>query len=70
MTDHYRRARAHLEDVCAAREALAEEYARQPGSRAKVVADLHQRIGHDLKLADVHATLAVAQALQDGALHR
>ncbi len=45
--------------------------ARHLDDRNNRIAEAHRRIGHALKLADVHATLAVAQATkQVGTLER
>lgn len=55
-----------LEDVDKRQRALVAEYAK-PEDRRKTnrVADLHQGIGLNLKLAAIHAHLAIAQALHD-----
>lgn len=66
MADHYQKALEQLDEVDDLRKDLRKAYLEHaPGSR---VADLHQKINLNLKLADIHATLAVRQALQDSAV--
>lgn len=66
MTDHnnYSRAQDHLDAVHAARHRLTELYSqRYTDSAGKAIAETHQAIGHGLKVAEVHASLAVADEL-------
>lgn len=62
QADHYAAATLALDFVAAARRELADAYSTRSHDRAKI-ADLHQAIGVDLKLADVHATLALRDAI-------
>jgi hypothetical protein len=58
------RALAHVLAVNAARNALEREYdAERP--RSATLSRLHQEIGAEMKLAQVHAQLAVAAAVDD-----
>lgn len=59
---HRETALGHLGAVHAAVLALRDEYARPRHDRA-AVADLQADIGRGLKIAEVHATLAVAERL-------
>lgn len=65
MADHYAKALEYLDDVEVARADLSDEYADPQLRRASVIASLHQRIGASMKLAHVHAVLALAAAAQD-----
>lgn len=66
MTDHYAASVDLLESVHDARAHLQDVYALPAEERdARVVARLNAQLGDALKLADVHATLAVAQCLED-----
>lgn len=65
MADHYRAAVDRLEQVADRQRRLTKEYAKPGGHSPKVVADLHQVINLNLKLAEVHSHLAIAQALHD-----
>lgn len=64
MADHYHRAVDRLLEVDNRQRALTAEYAK-PAPSTKRVADHHQAIGLNLKLAAIHAHLAIAQALHD-----
>ena len=59
---HFTRAEHQLEAVVAASVALREEYAR-PARRNDQIAALHADIGRGLKLAEIHAELAIADAV-------
>lgn len=61
-SSHRETALDHLGAVQAAVHALRDEYARPHHDRA-AVADLQADIGRGLKIAEVHATLAVAERL-------
>ena len=68
MADHYAKTIDYLALVEEARRALAAEYGRRDENlrpRDHVVAQLHQDINRNLKLADVHSSLAIAQRLDD-----
>jgi len=58
------RATRHIETVQRLRRELGEEYERV-NPRRTIVSDLHAAIGVHLKLADVHAQLATAAAVDD-----
>lgn len=64
MADHYLRSIEHLEELADLRQELREAYAAPRQDRSRI-ADLHQSIGCAIKLADVHANLAVRQELQE-----
>lgn len=63
QTDHYQSSLLALDFVAEARRDLAAEYAN--GHNRARIADLHHSIGVDLKLADIHATLALRDAHLD-----
>lgn len=63
MADHYAAALEHLSDVSLYTDELDQAY--QAHAAPKVVASLHQKIGRELKLAEIHATLSVRQAIED-----
>lgn len=63
MTNHYEKSVDHVQTVNELRLDLADAY--RAHASAATVAGLHQSINVSLKLADVHATLAVAQGLHD-----
>jgi hypothetical protein len=58
------RAHRHIETVTKLRAQLLAEYERPP-TRPAVIAQLHQDIGAHMKLADIHAQLAVSEAVTD-----
>lgn len=64
MADHYERAVELLEDI----DALADELqdAHKAGADRAAIADIHGDLSRSLKLADIHATLSVRQAVLDG----
>jgi hypothetical protein len=63
MPNHQLRSLELLDEVDDLQQELAEAYAsKSPGH---VVADLHQRINLTLKKADIHATHALRQAVED-----
>lgn len=64
MTNQRSQAIQHVEAVHVYRDHLRDLYA-SGGQDRGLVADLHQQIGTALKLADIHATLAVADAIRD-----
>lgn len=68
MADHYLKSLEHLEVVDDARRDLRAAYAGN--ANAARVAKLHQTINVNLKLADIHATLAEVQAITDAAMRR
>lgn len=60
------KAERHLDAVAAAREALAEEYAKPYETQSRErVSGLHQAINVGLKFGEVHALLAIADELRD-----
>ena len=63
MTNHYDQARAHVDEVEQRSDELGEAYAAD-ASRV-TLGRLHHELGVSLKLAAIHADLAIAQALQD-----
>lgn len=63
-TDHYSRSLDHIQAVQETRESLRELY-RDPGRDPRDVARLSHDLGDALKLADVHATLAVVEAIDN-----
>lgn len=67
--DHYAQALDHIAAVHEARESLRELFGRQrrnAGDRNPAeVARLNSDLGDALKLADVHATLAVVEAIDN-----
>lgn len=68
MTNHYEASMRHIDRVTSVRERLRDLYAQsleldQPADR-NMVGLLHGELGDSLKLAEVHATLAVAQKLE------
>lgn len=63
MTDHRAAAENHIAAHRAAREHLREAYASPAGHDPRLVARLNGDLGDALKLAEVHATLAIAQQL-------
>lgn len=65
-TDHRTTALRHLEAAKAARLALDDAYSASRQDRAEI-ADLHQRIGFGLKVAEIHALLALAPLPPSGA---
>lgn len=62
MTDHRTAAENHISAVHSARDGLRELY-RQPQHDSRLVARLNADLGDALKLAEVHATLAVVEQL-------
>jgi len=64
MTDHYAASVDLIEDVHRARVQLRNVYLEHPERRDEV-GRLNAKIGDSLKLAEVHATLSVAQGLTD-----
>jgi hypothetical protein len=58
---HVRASLSHLEAAKVARLALEDAYARRPQDKAEI-ADLHQSVGFGLKVAEIHALLALAPA--------
>lgn len=62
--DHYSKALDHIHAVHAARECLREMY-RDRTRDPQDVARLNHDLGDALKLADVHATLAVVEAIDN-----
>lgn len=66
MTDHYDKAVDHLIDVYDARVDL--DAAHRAHASSVTVAALYDQINHNLKLADIHAHLAIAQRLDDARL--
>lgn len=69
MTTHTERSLAHIQAVTDARERLRDVYAEahQRDERPAVaqIAVLHGQIGDGLKLAEVHALLAIGEAVQN-----
>lgn len=65
MTNHHEAALAHIDNVTTAREQIRDVYANPtaPGASARL-AILNAQCGDSLKLAEVHATLAVMQAVE------
>lgn len=63
MTTNHQKALAHISAVKAARDALGDLY-RDPNRDARHVARLNSDLGDGLKLAEIHATLAVADELR------
>jgi hypothetical protein len=63
MADHYSTAIALLDEVETKRADLLDEY--HEAARPAVISQLHQDIGAALKLAAIHAQLALAGAAQD-----
>lgn len=63
MANHEQKSIELLDEVTNLEKELRREYAgpNRPGR----VADLHQRINRCLKKADIHATHALRQAVQD-----
>jgi len=65
---HVTQAEEHLAAVASTREHLAALYQRQRNANfrdpkmGEQIAEAHQAIGYGLKLAHIHATLAVAEA--------
>lgn len=57
--EHVRASLSHLEAAKASRLALDEAYAASRQDRAEI-AELHQRIGFGLKVAEIHALLALS----------
>lgn len=57
--DDRAKSRSHLEAAKVARLALEDAYASSRQDRA-LIAELHQQIGFALKLAEIHALLALA----------
>lgn len=62
MADHYAYTLDLLAEVESLRDKLLQAYEARD---AKEISQLHQDIGASLKLADIHATLSVRQALFD-----
>lgn len=70
MRNHRSKAEAHVSAVQATTAALREEYAKPVHNRA-TIADLNTAINRGLKLAEIHAVLAVADAIaQDAPVER
>jgi len=77
MADHYRKSVEILEEVSDVRAELAKLYEepflptpdgwRRPPHVHKRIVTLQQKLGHLLKLGDIHATLSVRQAVMDHA---
>jgi hypothetical protein len=66
MTDHYSLSVDHVTVVHEVRSDLQDLFRVPPEVRdAREVARLSHQLGDSLKLADIHATLAVAQGLTD-----
>lgn len=63
MADHYELSREHVEDALSARAHLTDLY-QAPERDGRLVAALNGELGDALKLAEVHALLAIAQGLQ------
>lgn len=64
MADHYEAAVDYCARAVQARDALQDLYA-QPTRDAREVASLNGDLGDAMKLAEVHALLAIAQRLDD-----
>ncbi len=64
MNSNYEKAQNHVEAVKAARHSLSELHASDRPQPHRVAA-LNQLIGDSLRLADVHATLAVADEIRE-----
>lgn len=64
MTDHYDATQLLLEDIERTRQDLHDEYER-PEPRHHVIGGLQNTLRNDLRVAEVRATLAVAQGLHD-----
>jgi len=75
MADHYLKSLEYLDELAQVRNQLAELYSvpqvptpmglRRPESVQRQINALNPKVGQLLKLADIHATLSVRQALQD-----
>lgn len=66
MADHYQRAVELLETIDDLTGDLKQAYAAR--ASREHVADVHAELSRSLKLADIHATLSVRQAIQDQAV--
>lgn len=68
MADHYERSLDLLDQI----EDLTVDLklAYREGASRTIIADLHAALSRSLKLADIHATLSVRQALEDRAMAR
>lgn len=66
MSNHHARAIQHIQAVQAAAVALRDEY-EQPEHDRATIADLNAVVSRGLKLAEVEATLAVAEAITSAA---
>ena len=64
MADHYEASVDYCARVLETRDALNDLYA-DPNRDSREVASLHGDLGDALKLAEVHATLAVVQQLRE-----
>lgn len=65
MSNHRQQAIAHLASAKAAALALRDAYGQPRHDRAHI-ADLNAEIGRGLKIAEIEATLAVAEAIEKG----
>jgi hypothetical protein len=63
MANHEQKSLELLDEVDDLEKELRGEYVGQ--NRRDRIADLHQRINRSLKKADIHATHALRQAIQD-----
>lgn len=64
-SEHHTKALRHLEASIVARQYLDDLYARPGEVDKRVVAQLHDQIRMGMKLAEVHATLAVSARLEE-----
>lgn len=64
MADHYLKSLENLDIAAEARNDLREEY-RKPVPDQQALRHLNAVNGRSLKLAEVHALLAIAQRLED-----
>lgn len=65
MADHHRVVVDLLDQIAERQRRLTAEYARPEGHSPKRVADHHQVINLNLKLAEIHAQLALVEAVYD-----
>lgn len=65
MSNHRQQAIAHLDSARAAARQLREAYDAPSHDRA-YVADLNAEVSRGLKIAEIEATLAVAEAIEKG----
>lgn len=64
MADHYLKTLEHLDVAAESRDDLREEY-RKPVPDPQRLRHLNAVNGRSMKLAEVHALLAIAQQLQE-----